>query len=259
MKRRLTACALLCCLALSGCGNVVLERSYSSVEPHSATYWENDDEGTLRAESYQELVNALLLLLGSHSEGGTVRIYTEDADMVALSASACHEVQQETALGAYLLDYITYYGKQEHGYYELNVRFGYRRSEEEQQAVINATSTEALPDLLRTALEQDQERIAVRIGYFSTDRDGVRELVRLTQEESAPETAPWQVYFYPDSEEVGIVEVFLVGGEPVPAEDEPTEEGSGETPVDGETPDEGEAGLPEESPPEDGGAELPAG
>ena len=35
------------------------------------------------------------------------------------------------------------------------VRFGYRRTAEEQAAIVNATSTEALPDLLRAAIREE--------------------------------------------------------------------------------------------------------
>ena len=54
------------------------------------------------------------------------------------------------------------------------------------------------------------DRIAIRFGYFTTDRDGLREMVAAAQQELAPESAePWQVYFYPDTDDVGIVEVVL--------------------------------------------------
>ena len=235
-KRAAAVCAALAvCLPLTGCaGGGILERTYVSVSPHSAVYWENENADTLRANNYQELVNALLLLLSEHSEEGTVRIYGELPDAGALSGRACREVQRQTALGAYLLDYITYTGEASHGYYELSVRFGYRRSEEEQRAVINATSTEALPDLLRAAAEEGRDALVVRVGYFTTDRDGVKDMVRAVQaelsapqeaetgagEEAPPEEAPeegaaiangeeWQVFFYPDTADIGIVEVLL--------------------------------------------------
>ena len=35
-------------------------------------------DSTLRADSYQDLVNALLLLLGEHSKEGIVRFYSGD-------------------------------------------------------------------------------------------------------------------------------------------------------------------------------------
>ena len=205
---------LTLCLMLSGCGgNVVLERSYSVSAPHSEVYWENEGADTLRADSYQDLVNALLLLLGEHSKEGIVRFYSGD-DVAAMAEQACKEVQEETALGAYLLDYISYTDAQERGYYEMRVRMGYRRTAEEQSAIVTATSTEALPDLLRlTAKEGVVNRIAMRFTYFTADRSGVRDMVKQVQGEIEPGfTQPWQVNFYPDTDDAGIVEVVLREG-----------------------------------------------
>lgn len=211
MRKKFIPLTLALCLTLAGCGNIVLERSYSVSAPHSEVYWENENADTLRADSYQDLVNALLLLLGEHSEEGTVRIYGNDEEAASMAEQACREVQEDTALGAYLLEYISYTDAREHGYYEMRVRLGYRRTAEEQAAIITATSTEALPDLLRlTAEEGTVKRVAVRFGYFTTDRDGLREMVREVQNEVEPNfEQPWQVYFYPDTDDVGIVEVVL--------------------------------------------------
>ena len=210
-KRILLLCAALC-LLLSGCGGGLLEREWSSVTPHSAGYWENGDKDTLRADSYQDAVNAILMLVANHAERGVVRCYFgSDAEYAELAAEACNEVQQETDLGAYLLDYITYAGTDERGFYELSLSFGYRRTAEEQAGIVTATSTEALPDLLRlTAREGSLSRIAVRFTYFTADRDGIRDMVRSVQEEvDTGFTEPWQVNFYPDTDDVGIVEVVL--------------------------------------------------
>ena len=211
MRKKFIPLTLALCLTLAGCGNIVLERSYSVSAPHSEVYWENENADTLRADSYQDLVNALLLLLGEHSEEGTVRIYGNDEEAASMAEQACREVQEDTALGAYLLEYISYTDAREHGYYEMRVHLGYRRTAEEQAAIITATSTEALPDLLRlTAEEGTVKRVAVRFGYFTTDRDGLREMVREVQSEVEPNfEQPWQVYFYPDTDDVGIMEVVL--------------------------------------------------
>ena len=157
--------------------------------PHSAAYWENQDADTLRAENYQDLVNALLLLLDAHSEDGVVRIYGDAPNKAAMADDACVEVQKETPTGAYLLDYITYDGKTESAYYELTVRFGYRRTAEEQGAIVNATSTEALPDLLRAAIADGRDAVAIRVGYFGTDHAGVMALVAAVHEEVFPPEA----------------------------------------------------------------------
>ena len=75
-------CALLAAatLALCGCGSF-LERTYSSSQPHSATYYESEDRSVLRAEGYQDLVNDILLLVGENAKEGTIWLYnTSDSD-----------------------------------------------------------------------------------------------------------------------------------------------------------------------------------
>jgi len=243
LSRRWTIAYLLAlCLLLTGCGERLLERSYSSVLPHSAAYRETESANTLRAENYPDLVNALLMLLGDHSETGAVRIYGDAPDKAQLAEDACVEVQKETALGAYLLDYITYEGKAESGYYELTVRFGYRRTAEELSAIVNATSAEALPDLLRAAIDEGRDAVAIRFGYLGGGRESVTEQVEIVhrevyppepaeeafaepteepvedeavppepaEEETPYDLAPWQVLFYPNDEKPGIVEVLLL-------------------------------------------------
>ena len=186
MKKRILLLAAALCLLCSGCGGGLLEREWSSVTPHSAGYWENGDKDTLRADSYQDAVNAILMLVANHAESGVVRCYFgSDAEY------------------------------DERGFYELTLSFGYRRTAEEQEGIINATSTEAIPDLLRAAAAEGADRLVVRVSYFSTDRAGVEQMVRDVQEEkdggrdAGILAAPWQVSFYPDTDEPGIVEILL--------------------------------------------------
>ena len=71
MKTRLLA--MLCAvMVLSGCASL-LEREYSSVEPHSSKFWESEAADTLRAENYQDIVNDLLILIGRHKESAILR------------------------------------------------------------------------------------------------------------------------------------------------------------------------------------------
>ena len=97
MKKIIVFLLLCGALLLSGCG--LLRREYSRTEPHSATYYEGDRRDVLRAESYQDLVNDLLLLVAAHAEEGTVWYYAEEeTDLSREAQRACAEVQQETAL-----------------------------------------------------------------------------------------------------------------------------------------------------------------
>ena len=213
MRKKFIPLSLALCLTLSGCGgNVVLERSYSVSTPHSEVYWENEGADTLRADSYQDLVNALLLLLGEHSEEGVVRIYSEE-DAAAMAEQACKEVQEETALGAYLLDYISYTDTQERAYYEMHVRLGYRRTAEQAAAIVHATSVSALHDLLTEAAAQDKSELVVSVEYFDRQEQQVRQTVAQVRQEitqvTGREPAAWEVNFYPTDTNPGIIEIIL--------------------------------------------------
>ena len=68
------ALLLAVCLSLSGCASL-LERSYSVVEPYTDRYRDSGGEDALRAESYQDLVNSLMMLVEQRAEVGTIRCY----------------------------------------------------------------------------------------------------------------------------------------------------------------------------------------
>ena len=84
-KNVLAAVLAALTLLLSGCGSL-LERDYSVVRPHSSTYYESEDRSVLRAESYQDLVNDLLLLLTGGAKEGTVWLYAGSEPMDASAA-----------------------------------------------------------------------------------------------------------------------------------------------------------------------------
>ena len=71
MKKRIWLLAAACVL-LSGCASL-LDREYSRVEAHSSKFWESEATGILRAESYQDIVNDLLILIGQHTETASAR------------------------------------------------------------------------------------------------------------------------------------------------------------------------------------------
>ena len=104
MKLRLIALLAAVCL-LTGCTSL-LEREYSTSEPHSSKFWESEAAGTLRAENYQDIVNDLLLLIGEHRETATLRLYHFKGDLTVadMVERATVEVQQETPFGAYAVE-----------------------------------------------------------------------------------------------------------------------------------------------------------
>lgn len=257
MSRKLSGLAVLTlalCL-LTGC-SALLERTYSTAEPHSSKFWESEAAGTLRAENHQDVVNDLLLLVGRHQETATLRLYDFKSDLAVADTleEAAAEVQQETPMGAYAVEFITTSSHAQRGYYEVAVRIGYRRTLEQLQAVVNATSPEALYSLLAAALDEGKTELAVRMGYWG-ENGGVRveeAMAQLREERELTETVPWVVNYYPTGENPGLVEFLL--DPPEPEEETPGEAGEafGE---DGEAlAGEAGEGSPEEGGAPDGGA-----
>jgi len=256
MKTRLLTMALAL-VFLTGCASI-LEREYSTVEPHSSKFWESEAADTLRAENYQDLVNDLLILIGQHKESATVRLYNQEDDLAVTDTveQAAAEVLQETPLGAYAVEYITSSFQPQRGYSEITIQIGYRRTAEQIQSVVNATSTEAIYSLLESSLNAGRTELAVRLSYWGVgSRETInRAIVRLREDYNLTETPEWQVYYYPAGTAVGLVEVLLEPQEgEEPSEMEETMEEGIEGEVSAEVGDEiadGEEVVSEEMPTE---------
>ena len=207
-KLRILPVLLAGMLLLSGCSSY-LHREYSVVEPHSSSYYENED--VLRAESYQDIVNDLLMLVGQQAKEGTVWLYPNgEVDVAALAEQACREVQTETPLGAYAVDYLTYtIDSTPRNYVAIELTIGYRRTAAQMDAVVHTTNISALPDLLAAAAENGVAELTVQPSYFENQQQEVRAIVANVQEQQAGAQDPWQVYFYPENGNAGIIEIIL--------------------------------------------------
>ena len=66
MKKRALPLLLAVLLCLTGCGSF-LQREWYEVKDHSSSYYEGSGRGVLQADTYQDLVNDILLLVGNHT------------------------------------------------------------------------------------------------------------------------------------------------------------------------------------------------
>ena len=236
MKRknliRIISLALVCVL-LSGCGSF-LNREYGVTEPHSAAYFGSEDRTVLRIESYQDLVNALLMLVSDRAPEATVWFYPsrETPNAADAMGRACNEVRQETPLGAFAVDYLSYtVDDSSHNYSVLHLNIGYRRTAEQVSAIVHATGVSALYDLLNTAADRGDVSVAVQLAHYGQTQDEIRDAVAAIQLERYLDEHP------PVEQE-----------EPVEPENP---ESSGEEPVGAETPDDPGDGEQEPALPED--------
>ena len=205
---------------LSGCASV-LERSYDSVKPHTNQYWEDATASVLRAEDYPGLVNGLLVLISAETDTALVRLYGYADQNAALSAmdQACAEVTMEDPLGAYLVDYMTYDCAEGVNCYEITVRLTYQKTPAQLHALVNATTTGAIPELLDEALRAGQQELAVKVGYMDASADAIGEMVARCMADNGREEDSWSVQYYPDAGSEGETRIVEITWQP-PAEPE---------------------------------------
>ncbi len=169
-------CLCLCvgALVLSGCG--VFDRSYTSVSTHVEQRVTEDDPSVLRAETYQELVSAVLHFVTEGEETGTVRLYQYTGDVESDLEAACQEVLTQEALGAYALETLEQTYNRILSYYECTFTLTYRRTQAEIDAIVTTSTMVAFREQLQQAMDEFSPTLAVRTGLNLT-QERVQELV----------------------------------------------------------------------------------
>lgn len=241
MKKQILALMLALALPLSGCASL-LERSYTVVEPYTDRYWDTAQEDTLRVESYQDLVNSLLMLVEQRSEKIVIR-YEGAVGLRAyyLAMAARREVMQETLLGSYLLRDITVTYADPADRSRLALALTYREEAEDPEKLMVLSDTQSLTDLLRISLREGHTTLTARFLEKTAHTDitaAVESLWQELQQEDAlaqqniadeaagtdgnaptpPEgsagaaavpSCPWTIRFYPHPDAAEIVEIQL--------------------------------------------------
>ena len=211
MRKHLLAGILSLSILLPGC-SALLARDYSSVTPHNAAPATEGDPSILRADSYQELVNALIYFVTSGMEEGTVRLYTGTENVETFLSDACLEVVQEDPLGAYCVEFIKYTVNPVVTYSEAKVDITYRRTREQVASIVQATGVTAIRSELESALTSFAPERVLRISYFEEDEAYIQELARQAYYDAPacalgmPEVS---VSIYPNSGRQRIVEILL--------------------------------------------------
>ena len=209
MKKRMLPLLLAALLCLTGCGSF-LEREWYEVKDHSSSYYEGSGRGVLQADTYQDLVNDILILVGNHTEEGTIRLYCsqEGLDANEAASSACQEVEHDTPVGSYAVEYLQYtVDDSARNYSEIVVTIGYRRTEQQLNSIVHATNITALRDLLAAAAAQGLTELAVQFSSADGTAADVERLVRGV--ETASGGQGWTVTFYPSRDNVGLAEILL--------------------------------------------------
>lgn len=211
MKRIIVALLLVCALTLTGCASM-LNRGNLVVTPHNEIPAAEENSSILRVENYQDLVNGILYFVLEGREKGTIRLYNYARDVDDDLNAACIEVAQEDPIGAYALDYIKFEVAQIIHYYEVQLFFTYRRSQEQVDSIVSVVGTNAIRQELQEALTAFRPEVTLRIGYFTGDEAYLHDLLR-----KAYYNTPWAAFghpqasisIYPDSGYPRVVEFQL--------------------------------------------------
>lgn len=201
-------CAVLAC-SMTGCGDF-LDREWYEVKDHSPTYYEGEGRDVLRADTYQDLVNNILILVGNHAESGTIWLYyaQEGLDAAEAAEKASREVEKDTPMGSYAVSYIQYtVDDTARNYSEIVVTIGYKRTEKEIINMVHATNVSALHDLLSDAAAEGKTSLVVQLSAFEGQSYQVRQAV--AQVQAAVGGSGWTMNFYPNADNPGVVEIIM--------------------------------------------------
>ena len=207
MKKRALPLLLAVLLCLTGCGSF-LQREWYEVKDHSSSYYEGSGRGVLQADTYQDLVNDILLLVGNHTEEGTIRLYYggEGLDATDAAEMACREVEHDTPLGSYAVEYLQYtLDDSARNYSEITVTISYRCTAQQMASIAHVTNTSALRAPPRGG------GVGGVVAASTTAHRPPADIERLIREvERSAGGADWLVRFYPNRDSVGLVEILLV-------------------------------------------------
>lgn len=196
----------------TGCASL-LERSYVSATAHVDYYYVPEEPSTLRAETYQGLVNAILYLVESYADTGTIRLYNYTGDVEADLANACAEIRSEDPLGAYAVQDIRYDTTRIVTYYEVNLDLLYSRSAQEVEGIVPVTGLGGLQTAFSEAVAALDEQAAIRAARFSWTEQELSELFWTAyygQPLYAVPGSQVSFTFYPDTGTQRIIELSIL-------------------------------------------------
>ena len=165
MKKKIIALFAAAALAasLSGCASI-FDKEYIAITDYVDASTPPQQEGTVQVENYLELKLAINKLITAHEESGSLDFSSYKGENISDDlAAACNEVRSETALAAYVVDYISYDLDRLVSYYEAEVYVYYLHTQEEVEAIVSVGTVSGLYDAVSAALEQMSSGLVVMV------------------------------------------------------------------------------------------------
>ena len=184
----LTAAVLL---TMSGC-LPLLNRTYY-VEKDYAADETGGGETERKVRDSADIYRALLAFIQQHAENGKLIFSDYTGDMESELTQTIRRVKNESALGAFAVESISYETSRIVSYYEADVKLTYKRTAEQIDGIFQALSTANLREVLDAALAQRQTYLAVKTGASELDAGQITQMLQ-----AAVDHNPLQVVLLPE-------------------------------------------------------------
>ena len=178
MKRALSLILIMAlALTLTACASI-FDGEYFSSSVYVPPSEEPVRGGATQVSSYLQLRLVLNNLITEHGESELIHFTSAySGDIAADLAAACREARDETALGSYAVDYISYDLDRIVAYYEAEVYVYYKRSAGELEDMLSVNTASDLYDAICAALAELSTELVVTVGASTVDEAAVLDFV----------------------------------------------------------------------------------
>jgi len=219
---------ILICAVLTGCSHIFYRDEFV-VTPHNETYTSSEDDVT-RVGNYASLRSFLLSEIELHDMEAVVHAHNYGESLDNDLSDICEYLINDTAIGAYSVNSISYTKTRFPAYYELVFSINYKRTTDDINSIVTVTNVDDFLETLSTAMTEYRDKVTMQINYFTGKDYDIPTLVDRVYY-GKPETSyAFSSYVYTCYPETGasrIVEIEFartVGSEEITAQKQAVEE-----------------------------------
>jgi hypothetical protein len=194
-----------------GCASI-LESEELIVSAHAGVAKSETLARSVEARNYDELRDAVLDLVMAHETAGVISIYSYDGDIDADLARACDEVSRDTPTGAYTVSDMIWSVAKIVSYYEAEVNVNYKRTKQQLDGMVTASSQRFLRSELLEIMSRYSERAVINTRLGDITGDDIRGYIEEIYYDNPLEVVMLpvaDVEVFPDHGSERIVEITL--------------------------------------------------
>ena len=217
MKKLITVILLLAMLlGMAGCASM-LRKEYYEVSDYVEETTDSPEDTGGGIKNYKALLRAINRLVVRHDTDGRLTFSGYEGDISDDLASACWEIKNNTPMGAFSVDYMSYDLSRIVSYYEADIYITYRRTKTQVESIVNLSMTGMLQNQIQAAMKSGESYVLASLNTLMINEETVKEYVWeiYTEEQLRLVSLPKvTVNIYPDSGSEKIFEISFDYGFP---------------------------------------------